>query len=213
MLAYAPRRERRRFSPTALALIIGVHAAAIVAVMSAKLAIDRHKEPPIIVSTLPLTPPPDPPKPQPKSQPTKTTYTSPTPPLPLPPRPGPSAEPLPPDPPPPLPPGGGTGTSLPPPRPTPIVHSGPRFATAPEDIRPPYPDSMRAAEREAVLRLRLSIDERGRVIAVDPVGKADPAFLASARRHILKAWRYTPAMEGDRAIASSTVITLEFKLD
>ena len=71
---------------------------------------------------------------------------------------------------------------------------------------------MRAQEKEAVLRLRLSIDERGRVVAVEPVGKAEPAFLAAARRHIL-AWRYAPATEGGRAIASTTVVTLEFKLD
>jgi periplasmic protein TonB len=68
-------------------------------------------------------------------------------------------------------------------------------------------------DEEAVLRLRLSIDERGRVVAVEPLGRADPAFLAAARRHILRAWRYQPAMEGDRAIASSTVITLKFELD
>ena len=72
---------------------------------------------------------------------------------------------------------------------------------------------MRAKEREAVLRLRLAIDERGRVAAVEPVGRADPVFLAAARRHILKAWRYRPAMDGDRAVASSTVVTLKFELD
>jgi protein TonB len=94
-----------------------------------------------------------------------------------------------------------------------MVHTGPRFATAPEDVRPPYPEAMRAQEKEAVLRLKLTIDERGRVVGVDPVGKADATFLAAARRHILKAWRYSPAMDGDRAIASSTVITLEFKLE
>ena len=94
-----------------------------------------------------------------------------------------------------------------------MTRTGPRFATPDSDIRPPYPESKRALEQEAVLRLRLSIDERGRVIAVDPVGKADATFLAAARRHILKAWRYKPAMEGDKAIPSSTVITLQFELD
>ena len=71
----------------------------------------------------------------------------------------------------------------------------------------------RQLEQEATLKLRLAIDERGRVVAVDPVGHADPAFLAAARRHILKAWRYQPAKEGNKAIASSTVITLKFELD
>jgi protein TonB len=106
----------------------------------------------------------------------------------------------------------GTGAD-PLPKPLPIVRKGPRFATSPEDVRPPYPEAMRAAEKEAVLRLRLSIDARGRVVAVEPIGKAEPAFLAAARRHILRVWRYSPAMAGDTAIASTTMVTLEFKLD
>ena len=36
-----------------------------------------------------------------------------------------------------------------------------------------------------MLRLRLTIDARGRVVAVEPVGRADRAFLAAARRHLL----------------------------
>jgi hypothetical protein len=72
---------------------------------------------------------------------------------------------------------------------------------------------MRAREQETVLRLRLSIDQRGRVVAVEPVGRADPTFLAAARRHILRAWRYKPAMEGDKAVAATTVVTLKFELD
>jgi len=211
MLAYAPRPERRRISPTALALIIGAHAVAIVAVMSARLEIQRHREPPIYVQSYPKPPIPEPPKPHPKTaEPAKTTYTT-TDPLVRTPRDTDlKVDPLPP--PPPFT-GGGTVDPPPPPKPEPIVHSGPRFATPAGDIRPPYPEALRAQEKEAVLRLRLGIDERGRVVSVDPVGKADPAFLAAARRHILKAWRYAPAMEGDHAIASSTVITLEFKLD
>jgi protein TonB len=183
------------------------------AVITAKIDIVRKEFPPTMIDLIPEPEKPTPPENQPKRRPTNTTYTAPTPPLALPPQSGPTADPLPPDPLPPLPPGTGTGTSPQPPQPTPMVRSGPRFATPSEDIRPPYPESMRAAEREAVLRLKLSIDEGGHVVAVDPVGKADPAFLAAARRHILKVWRYRPAMEGDRAIASSTVITLEFKLD
>jgi len=64
-----------------------------------------------------------------------------------------------------------------------------------------------------VLRLRLTIDERGRVIAVEPVGRADKVFLEAARRHLLAHWRYRPASEGGRAVTSSTVITLRFQLD
>jgi periplasmic protein TonB len=211
MLAYAPHPERRRLRPTALALIVSVHAAAILAVMSAKMEVTRQRTQPTIVATIKLPPEPEA-KAAPEtraSQPANSAWTAPQPliePLPLP---GPLVEPLlPPDPGPLV----GNGVEPPPP-PKPLVRSGPRFATPDGDVRPPYPESKRAMDEEATLRLRLSIDERGRVVAVEPVGRADPAFLAAARRHILRAWRYQPAMEGDRSIASSTVITLKFELD
>jgi protein TonB len=213
MLAYAPRAERRRLNPPALALIIGAHAAALVAVMSARMNLpETQRDPPFIIKSIEVPPEPTPPKPidDPRPAP-KNTLTTPTPVVDLPIQPGPVVEPLPqPQPGPAV--GMGSGP-VPIPAPPPVVRTGPRFATAPGAVRPPYPDAMRAAEKEARLRLRLSIDERGRVTAVEPVGKAEPAFLAAARRHILRAWRYTPAMEGDRAIASTTVVTLEFKLD
>ncbi len=90
---------------------------------------------------------------------------------------------------------------------------GPRFATAGSAVRPPYPLDKRRLGEEATLRLKLSIDARGRVVAIEPVGAADAGFLSAARRHILKAWRYKPATEGGVAIPSSTVITLSFRLE
>ena len=213
MLAYAPRAERRRLNPPALLLIAAAHAAALVAVMSARMNVpEKGPEPPIFVRSIEVPPKPAPPEPkQTKHNPSSNPPIAAADPIvPLPPLQGPVVEPLLPQPQPG--PTLGTGTS-PLPTPTPIARKGPRFATAPDEVRPPYPEAMRAAEKEAVLRLRLLIDERGRVAAVEPVGRADSAFLAAARRHILRAWRYTPAMEGDRAVPSTTVVTLEFKLD
>jgi len=212
MLAYAPRRERRRVSPTALSLIVGAHVIAIAAVMSARMTVTPHGDPPTVV-TLIEEPRPKPPKPQPSTQhpATPTHLTMPDPLVDPPPLPGPDANILPPNPLPPLPPGP-TVDPTPIPKPAPAIHSGPRFVTPPDDIRPPYPEPMRAAELETTLRLRLAIDEHGRVTSVEAVGKADPVFLAAARRHILKAWRYTPAMEGDQAVPSTTVVTLKFEL-
>lgn len=213
MLAYVPRPERRRFNPPALALILGIHAVALAAIMSARMdVVPRDREPPTKIDMIELPPEPEKARPQPKSpEAPARAWTAPRPviePLPLP---GPTIDLLPPPDPGPL---IGNGMDpLPIPKPMPAVRTGPRFATAEGDIRPPYPESKRALDEEATLRLRLAIDERGRVVAVDPVGKADPAFLAAARRHILRVWRYKPAMDGDRAIASTTVITLRFELD
>ena len=39
------------------------------------------------------------------------------------------------------------------------------------------------------------------------------SFLAAARRHIIRAWRYTPATEDGVAVPSSTVISLSFRME
>ena len=93
------------------------------------------------------------------------------------------------------------------------VKLGPRLATPESELKPPYPQSKLLSEEEAVLNLRLTIDQNGRVVAVEPVGRADPAFFAAARRHLLAHWRYKPASEDGRPMASSTVITLRFQLN
>jgi protein TonB len=50
------------------------------------------------------------------------------------------------------------------------------------------------------------------VTGVEAVGPADPVFLAAARRHLLAHWRYRPATEDGRAVATSTLVTLRFEL-
>ena len=212
MLAYAPRPDRQRLSPMALTLIIAGHIAAIGAVMSAKMVIERPVDPPIFVKDIPNPKPPPPVDPQPHSgKPQTSTLDQPhtiVPPLdPI----GPVATDLHP-----LPPLGetiGTGTApIPLPVDPPIFRSGPHLATAPEALRPPYPASKRESGDEGSLRLKLTIDAAGRVVAVDPVGRVDPTFFEAARRHILRAWHYQPAMEGSKAVPSVTTITLRFEL-
>ena len=214
MLAYAPRPDRQRLSPMALTLIIAGHVAAIGAVMSAKMVIERHVDPPIFVKDIPNPKPPPPvdPLPQTDAKSTKSTLDNPISVAPPMPGPSPTADPVPQ----PLPQPGpvfGTGTvPIPIPINPPIFRSGPHLATAPEALRPSYPASKREAGDEASLRLKLTIDATGRVVAVDPVGRVDPTFFEAARRHILRAWHYQPAMVGSKAVPSVTTITLRFEL-
>jgi len=224
MLAYAASRQRvaeRRSSPSTMLMIIGGHVAVVALAMSAKFIVEHGRaDPPIIIENIPLPqdpPPPPPPKPDERTQvraksevfvpkPVETiplpgpidldTTTRPTQPT------GPTVGDEPP----------GPVAPILPLRADP-VRLGPRLATPPSALRPPYPTSKLDNQEEAALRLRLSIDERGRVVAVDPVGTADAAFLNAARKHLIARWKYKPATVDGKPVASSTVITLRFELD
>ena len=204
--------------PHALMLIVGGHVVLLAAVMTAKVELPtKIFDPPIVVQTIPIPKPPEP-EPQPPTPATKAPVSIPVIPDPIVtiphakdpivatvPDPLPSSDPI-------------AGTSLVPqppvykPVPT-IVRTGPAFITPDHLLRPPYPDDKRRLEEEGSLRLRLSIDERGRVVAVEPVGSVDRSFFDSARRHLLAKWKYKPATEDGRPIPSSTVITLRFELE
>jgi protein TonB len=218
MLAYAagrPRVAESRASPNAMLAIIAAHVALVAVVMSTRMDLPpRLLRTPIEVKLIPNTPPP----PENVTKPVAKPHPTPLP--------------LPPEPPPLQPPqtiaeftpvfpnsGGIDGPVAEPiihestiSRPAP-VRSGPRLLTPASELRPPYPPSKLLTEEEAVLTLRLAIDERGRVVAVDPVGRADPVFLGAARRYLVAHWRYKPASRDGTPVASSTVITLKFQLD
>lgn len=221
MLAYAanaaPRRDAGR--PKLLIPIVAGHIVLIGIVMTARMDVVRHDPPPLlVVDTYRVPPPPPPADPTTKQakadqQPAQTTVNplvdlAPTPRFPTQVQPhdvGTIAD--------------GTGT-LPIPLPPfiipeslhAIVRTLPRLATAEELVRPSYAAAKRDAGIEASLVLRLSIDERGRVTSVEPVGKADSAFFASARAHLIRAWRFNPATEDGKPVASTKSITLRFEL-
>lgn len=220
MLAYAANRPvagQRQSSPHALLVIATVHIAAIAALMSAKMDLPQKLHtPPIIVDFIdpPIDPPPNP-VPQPKPAPGPTTIEHPTTFVPTPPIPiptpfkgedegvvtGPIA-------------GGGAVVLpvIPKPDITPVRRDA-RLLTPASELKPAYPASKLLTEEEATLTLRLSINEQGRVVSVEPVGRADPTFLAAARRHLMARWRYQPATSDGQAVSSSLTITLKFMLD
>lgn len=220
MLAYAAHRRRiaqRHSAPYVMLAIIAGHIALVAVAMSAKMDLPERIRDITKVELIPIPPEPPqqlpPPKELPRPSESRVDRVPAIVPVPQP-------RPAPLDPPImlPVPNSGPVGpTPVPQPRLDPVprepVRLGPRFATPPAAVRPPYPASKIHSEQEAVLKLRLSIDPRGRVVAVEPVGRADSAFLAAARRHLLAQWRYKPATEDGRAIASSTTITLRFELD
>lgn len=219
MLAYAANRPRiaaRQSSPNALLFVICAHIVLVAAVMSAKMGLpSRIFEPPTTIVSVPLPKPPPAPVPPtstkrqavPSTQPDRQPQVAPTVVKPeVSASTGNSEGPA-------LIGGDGAGTmALPLPQPVPVSTPA-QPLTAPADLRPPYPESKLVAGEEAALTLRLTVDEHGRVIAVDPIGRADPVFLAAARKHLIARWRYKPAMEDGRPVSTFVVITLRFKLD
>lgn len=211
--APAPAFAERKPHPRTLLLIVAAHAIVIAAVMTAKMALPPRFVPPRTVVEFIPQPIVQPVKPLPKvRQATRTRpmqqqtvqppivqpETTTTGPIMLP-NPVPQFQPIP--------------SPLPLPQVSVPAPTGPRFATPESEVRPPYPQQKLITGEEAVLRLKLTIDAEGRVIAVEAVGNADPVFLAAARRHILAHWRYQPATQSGRPVASSTIITLQFRLD
>jgi protein TonB len=225
MLAYAANRPDpagRHSSPNVMLFIVAVHIAAIAALMSAKMDVVRRiVDSPTTIYFAPPPPPPPPPPPtdsptkqpqrtqpnewvshphtQVQTQPTKqpavdlggTTSGDPGPIL------GPFTDPVP---------------QQPMPLPLP-VRVGPALLTPASALRPPYPESKLLNEEEADLRLKLTISPDGRVTAVDPIGRADSVFLDAARRYLMGHWHYRPATVDGRAVATTIVITLSFRLD
>lgn len=220
MLAYAAhstqRRDRAR--PKLLVPIVAGHVAVIAIVMTARMDAPNYipPPPPLVVDSYPVPPPPNPAPPNAETRtPPAQALTTVIPlvgiaPIPkfadlLPPRSLGNVE-------------DGVAT-VPTPQPWivsepphPVVRTGPKMATAEDMLRPPYPAAKRDAGVEAALTLKLTIDDRGRVTSVEPVGKADPAFLARARAHLLRAWRFEPATENGKPVASVKTITLRFEL-
>ena len=219
MLAYAAKRPAvvdRRPHPNALLAIIAVHVALLAVVMSAKMDLPRHvfDRPPKIF-WVPKMPDPPPPNGTQKTVAHQTSWidhpsthvkvrTADIPPTGA----HEGAEPKS---------GGGPEVLVGPEvqtRMEPLpASSGPLLVTPASELKPPYPPSKLLNEEEASLTLKLTIDDKGRVVAVAPVGRADAAFLEAARRHLLAHWRYKPASEGGRPVASSAVITLRFELN
>ena len=219
MLAYAANRPaiaQRRSSPNTMLAIIAAHVAVVALVMSAKMDLPKALHPTrTIVDLIRELPPPEPvrdirpqvPQPAPRSAIDQPIPVVPAPggdqlvdSRPLLPNPGPVVDPSP----------GPIVEPLPVPGP---VKLDARLLTPLSELKPPYPESKLASGEEALLRLRLTVDEHGRVVAVEPIGRADAVFLDAARRYLMAHWRYRPASEDGRAITSSTVITLRFQLD
>ena len=83
-------------------------------------------------------------------------------------------------------------------------------AEALQRIQPDYPGNARLARQEGTVKVELSINERGDVIAAQVVSGASllrPAAAAAARR-----WKFKPATRDGKPVASVSTVIFNFKL-
>ena len=117
-----------------------------------------------------------------------------------------------------------TAISLPPPQPVPavprvvapptppVVFTPARAIKASHTI-PEYPFVSRRLREQGTLRLKLTVDEKGLVTEAMVVNSSGFQRLDEAAVKWVKAqWRYTPAMQGTKPVASTADAIVEFKL-
>jgi protein TonB len=207
-------------SPTALAAAIALNGgviALLAAIPAAQILI--HRDPPLRTTSIELAPPPPPVreqiKPRPQTNPAQKAAdpirTLPDPFVPetiVPTGGDPIAA-------------GDFGKSLP------VVESGleqtpphvPVFVSAKPDPRyadafhPDYPPALRREGLEGSVTVRIMIDERGRVVAVELVRATNPAFFTETKRQALAEWRFRPAMRDGAAVRTEQAMTVHFRLE
>jgi protein TonB len=86
----------------------------------------------------------------------------------------------------------------------------PRYAKA---FHPDYPPSLVREGLEGSVTVRVTIDETGRVTAVELVKATNRAFFEETREQALRYWRFKPATSDGAPIASQQVLTVQFNLE
>jgi len=97
----------------------------------------------------------------------------------------------------------------------PAPDPGPRVVTEPVPLEvpaPPYPRAARRAGEEGSVLLRLDLDASGKVACVTVVESSGFERLDALARETLETWRFAPRREDGRAVASSFLHRVDFRL-
>lgn len=211
--------EEKRRSPASLVAVIGLHGAALAAVMIfgtyTFVKQDPHRTTLIdIADPQPPEPVPPPPPRHPDQQTPQqlervtATDTSPINPNTL------AAPPTPPAPAQPIAPTGPVQIARAdvPALPVPVRHAAfvdPNYRDA---LQPPYPRPMLDAQRNGSVRVRITIGTDGRVSAIEQLSATDDAFWRVTERQARSRWRFRPATLDGRPIVSTMLMTVTFRI-
>ncbi len=86
----------------------------------------------------------------------------------------------------------------------------PRYASA---FHPDYPPALRRQGLEGSVTVRVTIDENGRVTAVEMVKATDRSFFEETRDQALRYWRFRPATSDGAPVPSQQTLTVQFHLE
>jgi protein TonB len=211
--------EQKRRSPASLAAVIGLHAAALGAVIAfGTTTFIAQRDKPIDVFNVPITPPPPPdqqPPPeqrqnQPQQHQSRLDTPAEDPPISTgPPVAGPSQ--------PPQPPAGQPGPvryaeAATPRVPDPVRHAAMVDPNYRDALQPPYPANMERLQRNGSVQVRVTIGTDGRVTAIQQVSATDDAFWRVTERQARSRWRFRPATVDGRPVVSTMVMSVTFRI-
>ena len=78
---------------------------------------------------------------------------------------------------------------------------------------PPYPLAMERQGIETDLRLRLDIDETGRVTGATPIGSHHRGFLSTTIEHIKARWKFRPKLVDGTPVPTRRTFLFEFRIE
>ncbi|MBC2776230.1 energy transducer TonB [Parasphingopyxis marina] len=103
-----------------------------------------------------------------------------------------------------------------PPAPPPPPPPEPEFLQAqihPSGLQPPYPSRLLRQEVEGTCTVRVHVAANGRVDAAEAVRSTNPAFCEATTGHALRRWRFEPATRGGRPVDSWQQHTVVFQIN
>ncbi|QLC25595.1 TonB family protein [Parasphingopyxis algicola] len=79
-------------------------------------------------------------------------------------------------------------------------------------LQPRYPSNLLRQDLEGSCTIRVRIAPNGRVMAAEPVNATHPAFCEATQRHALRRWRFEPATRDGVPVESWQRHTVEFRI-
>jgi protein TonB len=103
------------------------------------------------------------------------------------------------------------GPTIPDPGPTAVTAAALAYADVPP---PPYPPMARKKNWQGEVLLRVRVDETGKPVAVEVEKSSGHRILdRAARDHVLKRWRFQPALVQGRPVSAWARVPLNFRIE